>query len=201
MQLKSLISSSYFPSNPFTFNSIPLYVKRDHSPSSLQYNKISGFPSSIYLSNNRFNGTIPSAIGRLKQLHVLDLSRNDITGNIPDKLSGLQNLEVLDLSFNDLQGSIPSSLNSLTFLSKFSVAHNHLQGEIPTGVQFQSFPTSSFEDNSNLCGSTQASPCTIADNVSGGQDVSSGSNNKFCLSCIFRMLSTAGNHDLLGRWP
>ncbi|XP_042520996.1 phytosulfokine receptor 2 [Macadamia integrifolia] len=152
-ELKSLIfSNSSGPHLNICAAGIPLYVKHNQSASGLQYNQPSSIPPSLFLSNNRINGTIWPEIGRLKQLHVLDLSGNSITGIIPGTISDMQNLEVLDLSFNDLYGVIPTSFNKLTFLSKFSVANNHLRGPIPTGGQFLSFPSSSFEGNPGLCG-------------------------------------------------
>ncbi|KAJ6376360.1 hypothetical protein OIU76_025489 [Salix suchowensis] len=116
--LKSLISANSSSPHLTASAGIPLYVKRNQSASGLPYKQASSFPPSILLSNNRINGTIPPEVGRLKDLHVLDLSRNNITGTIPNSFSQMENLEILDFSSNNLYGSIPSSLEKLTFLSK-----------------------------------------------------------------------------------
>ncbi|KAF8409222.1 hypothetical protein HHK36_005296 [Tetracentron sinense] len=190
-ELKSLISINSNSPELTTSDGIPLYVKRNQSANGLPYNRASNFPPSLYLSNNRINGTIWPEIGGLKQLHVLDLSRNNITGTIPSTISEMENLESLDLSCNDLNGSIPSSFEKLTFLSKFSVANNHLQGEIPTGGQFLSFPSTSFEGNPRLCGALHGS-CGIDDNTGLKPEIPSGAISKIGRSSILGITISIG---------
>nr|XP_028954943.1 receptor-like protein 3 [Malus domestica] len=65
---------------------LPIYARpQNGSVTSLQYNYLSNLPPSISFRNNSLSGNIPIEIGRLQNLHHLDLSINNIDGSIPDQ--------------------------------------------------------------------------------------------------------------------
>ncbi|XP_042479869.1 receptor-like protein Cf-9 [Macadamia integrifolia] len=119
--------------------------------------------TTVDLSNNKFNGEIPDAMGNLKSLMLLNLSGNSLMGRIPSSLENLSNLESLDLSRNNLSGQIPSQLTSLTFLSILNLSDNNLVGIIPQGKQFDTFSNTFYEGNTGLCGFPLSRKCGITD--------------------------------------
>ncbi|XP_059430149.1 receptor-like protein 2 [Corylus avellana] len=160
VSLKALINRSYLD--------LPIFVT---IASTTQYNFISNLRPAILLGYNNLSGNIPIEISNSKMLHYLNLSHNNFSGNIPKQLSQLTNLEGLDLSSNQLSGEIPTSLSSLNFLSHFSVANNNLHGPIPSGTQLQSFNTSAYEGNLELCGPPLPHECAhIVSNNKGIED-------------------------------
>ncbi|XP_009788918.1 receptor-like protein Cf-9 homolog isoform X1 [Nicotiana sylvestris] len=119
----------------------------------------------INLSENRFEGYIPSSIGDLIALRVLNLSHNCLEGLIPTTLQHLSVLESLDLSFNKIDGGIPQQLASLTSLAVLNLSHNHLVGCIPKGQQFDTFDNSSYQQNDGLRGFPVSKDCRDDDGV------------------------------------
>ncbi|MFQ6621063.1 hypothetical protein Gotur_002254 [Gossypium turneri] len=119
--------------------------------------------AAIDMSNNRFEGTIPEAVGNLISLEVLNLSHNHLTGHIPSSLGNLAALESLDLSCNKLVGEIPSELTDLNFLEVLNLSENQLVGPIPQGKQFNTFLNDSYVGNTELCGFPVSKSCGRSD--------------------------------------
>ncbi|XP_021820450.1 receptor-like protein 12 [Prunus avium] len=118
--------------------------------------------TSIDMSCNKFNGSIPGELGELKSLYGLNLSNNALTGTIPSSLGNLRQLESLDLSKNSLRGPIPQEVGGLTFLSFLDLSNNQLVGQIPVSTQISTFPAASFAGNKGLWG-----PPLTVDNKAG----------------------------------
>ncbi|XVF78332.1 hypothetical protein PTKIN_Ptkin14bG0123800 [Pterospermum kingtungense] len=86
---------------------------------------------SIYLSSNELSGSIPTTIGRLKNLQLLSAQENKLRGSILHDLCGLKQLYHLSLSANELDGPLPSCFSDLTSLRYLYLASNKLNSTIP----------------------------------------------------------------------
>lgn len=76
----------------------------------------------LNLSNNNLTGALPSQVGQLKNLRVLNVSNNQMTG-VPAEVGQLSKLEILDLSNNQLTG-LPNELANLKKLKTLNLSGN-----------------------------------------------------------------------------
>ena len=77
----------------------------------------------LNISKNKLTGALPSEIGKLTKLKVLNASNNLMTG-VPAEVGHLPNLEVLDLSNNQLTG-LPNELGQLSKLKVLNLSGNN----------------------------------------------------------------------------
>lgn len=87
----------------------------------------------IDLQNNNLDGSIPSELGLLTTLMILNLARNNgISGKLPTDLGHLTSLVHLSLVHNSLTGPIPPQFGQLTALQSLDVAFNYLSSAMPS---------------------------------------------------------------------
>ncbi|PSR96688.1 Inactive receptor kinase precursor [Actinidia chinensis var. chinensis] len=108
----------------------------------------------LYLSGNRFWGSLPDNFSRLSNLKRLDLSDNNLSGQLPDlsRVSGLLSFHAQD---NQFSGEIPEI--DFSNLLAFNVSNNNLNGVIPD-VKGR-FGENSFSGNPELCGKPLPKAC------------------------------------------
>ncbi|KAE8705510.1 putative LRR receptor-like serine/threonine-protein kinase [Hibiscus syriacus] len=129
---------------------------------------VSGF---LQLSGNQITGDIPSDIGEMQHLSVLDFGSNEFSGEmpieleklsllvlnvsgnrfsgrIPTEIGNIKCLQDLDLSQNNFSGIFPEELSKLTDLSNFNISFNpFIAGRIPVTGQLATFGKESFLGN------------------------------------------------------
>ncbi|KAJ6834366.1 putative LRR receptor-like serine/threonine-protein kinase [Iris pallida] len=89
----------------------------------------------ISLSYNQFTGAIPAELGNITALSTLYIGENELTGStIPTSIGNLTNLEVLDAGNAYLEGRIPEEFGNLLNLRKLNLGYNSLTGTMPTGL-------------------------------------------------------------------
>eukprot|EP00814_Leptocylindrus_danicus_P010486 CAMPEP_0116041832 /NCGR_PEP_ID=MMETSP0321-20121206/25309_1 /TAXON_ID=163516 /ORGANISM="Leptocylindrus danicus var. danicus, Strain B650" /LENGTH=438 /DNA_ID=CAMNT_0003522153 /DNA_START=173 /DNA_END=1489 /DNA_ORIENTATION=- len=88
----------------------------------------------LRLEQNDMSGTIPSEIGLLKYLKIIDFRLNSIRGTLPTEIGNLSNLVLLSLRSNDLTGSIPTELGLCKSLKELYVYRNEFTGQMPNEV-------------------------------------------------------------------
>ncbi|XP_059281964.1 receptor-like protein kinase HSL1 [Lycium ferocissimum] len=87
--------------------------------------------SSLSLSNNLINSTLPLTISECRSLTYLDLSQNLLGGTIPEAIADLPYLRYLNLSGCSFSGNIPASFGRFRQLETLDLTENILTGKVP----------------------------------------------------------------------
>eukprot|EP00542_Grammatophora_oceanica_P006827 CAMPEP_0194068486 /NCGR_PEP_ID=MMETSP0009_2-20130614/87124_1 /TAXON_ID=210454 /ORGANISM="Grammatophora oceanica, Strain CCMP 410" /LENGTH=569 /DNA_ID=CAMNT_0038721591 /DNA_START=145 /DNA_END=1854 /DNA_ORIENTATION=+ len=96
-----------------------------------------GEVTGIRINNNaEFTGQLPSELGMLKSLEVLEMRENDLSGTIPATFNRMSNLVQLNLENNRLTGTPLPVLAGLTWLEMLRISFNQFTGTIPNEVVF-----------------------------------------------------------------
>ncbi|TXG53563.1 hypothetical protein EZV62_018819 [Acer yangbiense] len=124
--------SGNVPSSVFNISSLQELTLKHNRLSSL-VNVSGGGPNlmSLDLSENSFEGEIPSFILECKQLQFLNLSINNFRGGIPKEIGNLTKLKTLSIGVNKLEGTIPPQLGNLSFLALLAINNNNFYGSLP----------------------------------------------------------------------
>jgi hypothetical protein len=106
----------------------------------------------LQIPYNNISGVIPSDIGNLASLQMLDFRKTLLTGVIPESIGKLTLLQRLLLHSNYLSGHLPSSIGNLSSLLQLSAEDNSLEGPIPPSIGKLSRLLALDLSNSNLTG-------------------------------------------------
>ncbi|XP_055801907.1 receptor-like protein 6 [Solanum dulcamara] len=83
------------------------------------------------LSHNYFNDSIPSCLGSMAELKVLDLRENNFSGNLPPLCSRSTSLTTIVLNGNHFEGPVPVSLLNCTGLEVLDLGTNAITDTFP----------------------------------------------------------------------
>ncbi|XP_042491631.1 probable LRR receptor-like serine/threonine-protein kinase At3g47570 [Macadamia integrifolia] len=108
--------------------------------------------SLLDISNNNPSGEIPSSISDCNSLEHLNMGLNLLEGTIPQSFTLLKGLQDLDLSLNNLSGQIPKDLKKLSALKSLNLPFNNLEPEVPTKGIFGNTNVIFVNENDKLCG-------------------------------------------------
>lgn len=153
------------------FASPPLSLGVDFS-----YNKLTGeIPSEVgrlanlallNVSNNLLFGAIPEALGSCATLLFLRMERNKLQGQIPQSFGKLLSIQQINLARNSLSGPVPEFFGDLTFLDKLDLSYNNFEGPIPSGGCFRDSSMVVLDGNKMLCARIPMLALPICDGTS-----------------------------------
>lgn len=88
------------------------------------------------LSNNSINGSLSSNFFQPNsELCFLNFSNNLLTGEVPESLTELRNLQFLNFSDNAFTGKLPNNLSNMQNLTVASFKNNYFTGFLPKDLR------------------------------------------------------------------
>ncbi|KAI9170325.1 hypothetical protein LWI28_026207 [Acer negundo] len=116
----------------------------------------------IDLSLNMINETIPESLGKPANLIVISLKNNAISGQIPLNIGHeITNMVFLELFGNLLNGSIPSSMTEMKELIFLDLSSNYLSGTIPSKWHSLKLLTYMDLSNNSFSGGIPSTICSM----------------------------------------
>ena len=84
--------------------------------------------------NFKLGSTIPTELGLLTSLVRVDLKRSNLQGTLPTELGELSNLEVLTVEMNPITGTVPTEYGRLTNLEFLQIVGTAVTGDMPQEI-------------------------------------------------------------------
>ncbi|KAL7212707.1 hypothetical protein ACSBR2_015396 [Camellia fascicularis] len=156
------------------------------------------------LSENEFDGQIPSTLGECRELQIISLSYNKFTGFIPKAIGNLTLLQILYLGGNNFKGEIPQELNSLHSLEMLGVESTNVTGLIPSFIFNISSLTLLNLHTNNLFGSLPRDLCSHHSSLEImylGQNKLTGNIPRTIGNCTLLSLFYISENNLTGLIP
>lgn len=95
----------------------------------------------VYLANNDIQGSLPSSVGTLRELQILDLEGNQIT-SLPDTFGNLQRMRILLLGDNLLESVPWEVFGTFRDLYELDISSNRLSGDLlPDSLDSTTLPS------------------------------------------------------------
>jgi hypothetical protein len=87
--------------------------------------------TSIVLRGNGLSGSLPTEIGALDQLRLLNLAYNEVAGELPATLFTIAALRDINFSGNLFSGELPATVGDQPLLENLRLNNNNLTGALP----------------------------------------------------------------------
>ncbi|KAL3933774.1 MAG: hypothetical protein SGBAC_010251, partial [Bacillariaceae sp.] len=91
-----------------------------------------GNVTALVFNANRLDGELPSTVGQLSYLEILNVPQNQLKGTLSTELGLLTNLEIMNIYSNAFDGTVPTEMGNLENMVEFTLWFNNLNGRLPS---------------------------------------------------------------------